>query len=72
MYLNREVKGAYGDMCTRLFSVFYGIHLEGHFGYHKTQADIHANAVEEERLTIDVYRVVNEHFAQQVTEIYDE
>ena len=72
MYLNREVKGAYGDMCTRLFSVFYGIHLEGHFGYHKTQADIHANVVEEERLSLDAYRVVNEHFAQQVNEIYEE
>ena len=68
LYLDSNIKGAYGDMCTRLFSVFHGIHLEGHL----TQSQIATDAVEEEQRGLDAYRVINEHFAQEISEMYVE
>ena len=67
LYLSNDVKGHFGDMCTKLFGVFHGIHLEGHL----TQSELGTNKVEQERRGLDAYRVVNEHFAQAVSEIHE-
>lgn len=66
LYLSRDIKGHYGDTCTGLFSVLHGIHLEGH------EQDQDADTVEMQRRGLDAYRVVNEHFSQAVSEMYQE